>query len=574
MAIDWGVWGPPAAVLVAGAVASFFVLNRISGGDARIAEESRRNDLESTRHEVVEALKQLDLDKDKVPPDDYARERAQLLARGARALEALETGGTPAVPAAPAPAVPAAPSPPPPRPSGAIAPEWKGAIYALLTVGILAVLWNFANQNSAPRGDGGMTGSLPGQDQPPPPQPEIDPQDTPEFKARLAELEAALAANPDDAASLNKMTQLYVTHGNPAMGMQYNDRVLKLDAENLDAKVWRAVITAMMGMFDKAVAGFDEVLAKEPQHVLGVTYRGLVLLQWASDEKDPAKRTELAQKAAEGLGLAFHLQPGNKAVGNALLQARSLAGGGGPPAAAAGNLIVSGTLQIDPAAQATLKGTETLYLSVADPARPGGPPVAANRVALTFPQAFELTTDHIRAMPGAGSSVPERVDLKARVDLDGNAMTKEPGTPQAIVAGVTRGQTGVIVTLTLDGAAPAPSGLLAPVQPGGGEVIASGTVKLDPGVKLAGTEVVFVSVRDPAGGPPLASVRLAPSFPLSFSVTSANAIDMGTGPRPVPATVNVAVRIDADGDAMTKDGPEAVAQGVAKGATGLDLTIR
>jgi hypothetical protein len=62
-------------------------------------------------------------------------------------------------------------------------------------------------------------------------------------------------------------------------------------------------------------------------------------------------------------------------------------------------------------------------------------------------------------------------------------------------------------------------------------------------------------------------------FPLSFRVTTADIIQMA-GPRTVPESFNVSVRLDKDGNAMTKDGPEAVAQGVKKGTDSLDLTLQ
>jgi hypothetical protein len=418
---------------------------------------------------------------------------------------------------------------------------------------------------------------MPGEDAAMPPP--TDPKESPQFKQRLADLEAKLTANPDDVVALDEMCWLYVTHGDPATAMQYDDRALKVDPEHLGAKTCRAGLTALFGLFDKAIEGLDAVLAKDQTNAKAVTYRALILLQMAKDAEDPAERTAKATEAAAGLKLAKHLQPGNRVLDDAMREAQAMASGEAPPmpAAAGGDLIVSGTISIDPAAQATLTGRETLFVNVSDPMRPG-PPVAADKIdpPYTFPLPFELTTADIRAMPGAGG-VPDRMDLKVRIDLDGNAMSREPGTPVAIVSGVTRGTAGIGVTLTLDGAttqAPmAPPPMAPAAAPVAGEVLASGTAKLDPSVKLAGGETVFVTVRDPAGGPPLAAKKVPATFPLQFEITSADLIMMG-GARPLPAAFNVAVRVDADGNAMTRDGAEGVASGVSKGSTGIDLTLK
>ncbi|MEZ4242084.1 MAG: tetratricopeptide repeat protein, partial [Myxococcota bacterium] len=337
-----------------------------------------------------------------------------------------------------------------------------------------------------------------------------------------------------------------------------------------------------MSMPDQAMQQFDEILAEEPNHVKATIFKSILTFQ----QGDPDKAVSLLEDAMKA-------HPGDAELTEALSQAtaaRDQVKAGGmqaPPAAGGGDLIVSGTLTMDPAAQATLKGNETLFLSVSTPGRPG-PPVAADRIdgPLTFPLTFDLTTADIRAMPGAAGGVPDTMEFKARIDLDGNAMTKE-SAPLAIVTGVQRGTAGLTATLTLAGtptAAPAggANSLVAPLPPagggapaaGGGEVLAKGTVKLGAGQTATGSEVVFVSIKDPAQpGPPLAVSKLPAQFPLSFEVTSADIIQMA-GPRNVPDAINVSVRLDRDGNAMTKDGPEATVQGVKKGVTGLDLTLQ
>ena len=112
-------------------------------------------------------------------------------------------------------------------------------------------------------------------------------------------------------------------------------------------------------------------------------------------------------------------------------------------------MIVEGTSAIDPASPAIPPGA-TLFWSVREPGRPG-PPVAADRAAagFTLPMPFSLTTAQIRAMPGASTTLPATVDLTVRVDGDGNAMTREPGLPAAVVTGLPVGTTGVQVLLTV-----------------------------------------------------------------------------------------------------------------------------
>jgi tetratricopeptide (TPR) repeat protein len=591
VAIDWAVWGPPAAVLGIGAAAGYIMSQaRLGSGDPAITAESRRLDLEATRDEVVEQLKQLEMDRDKLDPADYEREREALLARGSRALEALENPESSG--ARPAPRVHDRPGDPPQGGSGGtgtgapvaggggLAPEWKGALYALGIVGLLFVLWQLAAGMSRDRGNGSMTGfdrgAGDGPDAPmqaPPPDPAALAREE-QFRKDIAMLEAKIASEGETVQIRNDLTRLHMNVQDYGPAMQHNDAALKLDATNRDARAYRGLLRLTMGMPDQAMAQLDEVLAEEPNHVKASIFKSILTFQ----KGDP-------DAAVAMLEAALQAHPEEPELIEAAAQARAArdqvkaagAGmGGAPPAAGGGDLIVSGTLQMDPAALATLSGRYTLFVSVSDPSRPG-PPVAAEKIDMAqFPTPFELTTADIRAMPGASASVPDVMELKARIDLDGNAMTKEEGAPIAVVTGVKKGTAGIVVTLSLSGAptAAAGGGLVAPLAGGPAEVLAEGVANVGAGVALTGSEWVFVSLKDPAGGPPLASVKVPAKFPLSFKVTSADIIQMA-GPRNVPEAFNLSVRVDRDGNAMTKDGePEAVVQGVKKGVQGLDLMLQ
>lgn len=587
MPIDWAVWGPPLATVVGGGVVATLLLQRSANadGDARVEKEGRWNDLASTHAEVLEALKHLETEKDKLAPAEYEAERSRLLARGSRAMAALDgqapvAAGTPAV--APAPAAPgalastAAAAPVAPSPAPAIGGEWRGALYALAGVALAWTLWTFLQQESAPRGSGSMTGNLPGEQVGG--APIQDPTQSPEFQSRVAAFTAQLEADPKNLDALNGLTQLYLSHGVPEQAFEWSKKAMEVDAKNLDARTYRAVLTAMMGMLDGAMASLDQVLAEDPKQQKALVYKGLILLELGRHaDAVPVLEVALAQEPENPM-LRAKLEEAKAGPGAAQ------AGVGAAPAGG-GELLVAGTLTIDPAAQAALKGTETLFLSLADPAKPG-PPVAADRIAgpFTFPIPFDLTTADIRAMPGAGG-VPAVMELKARFDADGNAMTKEPGLPLAVVTGVAKGASGLQVTLSLSGAPTAAAGgapppgnpmlapLGAPAAAPAGETLAAGRATLGAGVSVVGTEVVFVSVKDPAGGPPLAVKKLAPTFPLDFTVTRADLVQMGA-PRSVPAQVTVTVRIDRDGNATTKDGPVGEQTGVSTGATGLAVTLQ
>jgi tetratricopeptide (TPR) repeat protein len=124
---------------------------------------------------------------------------------------------------------------------------------------------------------------------------------------------------------------------------------------------------------------------------------------------------------------------------------------------------------------------------------------------------------------------------------------------------------------TAEGPADAPVAAAAGAAGGG----VTGTVELSAGVAAPSGAIVFITVR-PAGvtsGPPVAVKRLAASsFPLAFDIGPADSM-MGQS---LPDRLRVDVRVDTDGDPLTRDpaDPAASADDVRRGAEGLRLVLR
>jgi cytochrome c-type biogenesis protein CcmH/NrfG len=119
---------------------------------------------------------------------------------------------------------------------------------------------------------------------------------------------------------------------------------------------------------------------------------------------------------------------------------------------------------------------------------------------------------------------------------------------------------------------PAPAAAPRAVDAGAG---ISGVIDLDASVasRPPATAVLWVLLR-PAGrhsGPPLAVKRLPASFPQAFTIGAADSM---TG-EALPKSVSIEARVDADGDAATRDpgDPIAAADNVATGATNLRLRL-
>jgi len=458
MTFEWATWQAPLIVLLIGTLVGLGLLSRRSGDRDQAAAEGRQRDLEREREQAIEALKALETEASKMDPKDYQREREALLQRGAAVLRAMDgvspsagadagdgseeqafrqrealvamlrTARSEAGPDAFDAALRVATGATSASPS-VVAPAWRGALYATALWALVGLLVAYANDQATARRDGGsMTGGTAGAAAPAAPA-------APDFDALAKPFEARLAANPNDLEALNELTQLALSANKAQEAMQYSQRALEIDPKSPDALASKAVLTAMVGMADRALETLEEALAVDPDHPRSLTYKGLLLMEQGQ-----------FAAAVPVLERAVALQPGVAPLQGALQQARQRAGLGAPsapPAAAGGEVVVSGRLYL--AGDAQLTGNETLFISLRDPA--GGPPLAAKRLQpTTFPVDFTVTTQDAIAMGGAPRPFPAMMSINARLDGDGNAMTRE-GLPEAGAGGVEKGTTGLKLTL-------------------------------------------------------------------------------------------------------------------------------
>jgi tetratricopeptide (TPR) repeat protein len=478
MNIDWSEWGPPLGVLVAGILAGAFLVSRSQAAPSdpgSVTKEGELADLEMRHQQAVQALKDLEMEKDKLSADDYARERQALLARGSDALRRLDAARqaapapAPAGPAARAawslaegpglsPAAlavldvekqrlgeeafaravlsatgvnPAAVKPAPAAPSG-IAPEWKGALYMLAVVLVVASLGYFASGDSQTRREGGsMTGN---QDL----ASDAPQRDDAEKQALIAQLET----NPNDIEALNRLTVIALSEQDASTAMQYNERALSVAPNDLDARTYRGVLSAMMGMMDKAMETFDGVLAENPEHAMALVYKGLIAVEAGKpDVAIPALEKAIAVGAAnpeflqQQLAMAKSMQAGGAPATE----------GGTPAPAGADAVVFSAKVNVDPAVADAASGAKAFFVSVKDPS--GGPPIAAKRMA-PGPFPMDLTITEADKLPMMGDRpVPAVVDVTLRLDFDGNASSRSDGEPIAEFKGLSKGTTGLEATL-------------------------------------------------------------------------------------------------------------------------------
>ena len=109
-------------------------------------------------------------------------------------------------------------------------------------------------------------------------------------------------------------------------------------------------------------------------------------------------------------------------------------------------------------------------------------------------------------------------------------------------------------------------------------VVVSGTIQANAAdlKTITTNSVVYLSIRTPQGGPPIAAKMLPVGpFPLTFRVTGADRIAMGGAPRPIPDSFNLSIRVDRDGNPLTRDAelPLATLENITKGKEGLTVEL-
>lgn len=159
--------------------------------------------------------------------------------------------------------------------------------------------------------------------------------------------------------------------------------------------------------------------------------------------------TQAVQPGATGVEIEIDQRFGGEAAGAGApaaappFAASAAAGGGG--AAPAGPPI-SGTIRLAPALAGRVPQGAVLFLIARNPNGGGGPPVAVERIAAPhFPMSFEIGPENrmIQAIPFTGP-----LQLVARVDSDGNAMTHSPGDLEgSATATVEPGAKGVEIVI-------------------------------------------------------------------------------------------------------------------------------
>jgi cytochrome c-type biogenesis protein CcmH len=271
--------------------------------------------------------------------------------------------------------------------------------------------------------------------------------------------------------------------------------------------------------------------------------------------------------------------------------------GGGPPAAdqmreqppapqgSAGDAEISGRISLAPGIAQKAPNAGTVFVIARGSGMPEvGPPIAVRRYdAVSLPLSFTLGPSNVM-MQGVPFEGP--FDVYARLDGDGNVMTKDP-TDVTVSKPASGVKPGDRVEILLDRMQSDPPGAAPPTPPtvpasapaavsGGGSF--SGRIVLAPDLAAsapAGTLYVMLRPAGVPAGPPIAAKKIEqPRFPAEFEMGPSDVMMQGV---PFEGPFDVTVRLDADGNAMTKQPGDLVTgtpkANVKPGDSGVEIVL-
>ncbi|HYI08610.1 MAG TPA: tetratricopeptide repeat protein [Thermoanaerobaculia bacterium] len=427
-------WISALAILAAGLVlgALFVFLNkrrnaRTLGGDPDL----ERKDLEAKRDALVAQLRDPGLEPD---------ERTRLEVETANVLRRLDAAAPARTGGAPSAATPA---------TAGMNPTTKGFLWGAGSFAALGLLFYFVMQQAAPRQEGGsLTGGdapiqQPGQAQGQAPDP------------ALQQLQAAVQRDPENLQLRNDLAQAYLERDNMMAVFEQTNFVLQKSPEDSRALTFQGLVRMAMGDMEAAVGLIQRATKSDPRNL-----DSWVSLAWihaqngnmAEAEKmiaeaaknSPADKPRLDDVFAQ---MKQHIaqqkaQPAQTAGGELPPNHPPIEGAPSavPPAAApaAAGPGVRVTLDLDSAAQPR---TGIVFVIARNPA--GGPPLAVKRVIAT---SFPLSVDLTAADSMMGQPLPVTFRLEARLDRDGDPMTRPATDPAAAQNEVS---TGMAVRLAL-----------------------------------------------------------------------------------------------------------------------------
>ncbi|MEA2415071.1 MAG: cytochrome c-type biosis protein CcmH [Thermoanaerobaculia bacterium] len=293
----------------------------------------------------------------------------------------------------------------------------RGFIWGAASVAVLGGIAWFVTEKATPKTE---TASAPMASAPQSQPQQSDPA--------LQQIEAAVAKSPDDLEMRNQLAKAYLERENLMGVFEQTKYILARTPDDARALTYQALVRMSMGQRDPAAEMLQHAIKSDPQLL-----DAYVALAW--DNIQRGKTAEAEAQIAE----ATRRHPEQKArLDDVLAKMKEQAKNPAPAAAAASTPAAAPVSGPSVHVTLTLAGAApspnaVLFIIARAAGQTAGPPAAVKRIAgPTFPLDIDLSA----ADSMMGQPLPATIRIEARIDSDGDPLTKNPSDPHAAQDGV------------------------------------------------------------------------------------------------------------------------------------------
>ena len=287
----------------------------------------------------------------------------------------------------------------------------RGFIWGAASVAILGGIGWFVTQHATPKTEG-TTGGTPMASAP---------QAQPD--AALQQIEGAVAKSPNDLEMRNQLAKAYLERENLMGVFEQTKYILERAPDDARALTYQSLVRMSMGQRDAAEEMLRHAIKSDPELL-----DAYVAMAWADVQRGKVSE-------AEGLiAEATRRHPEQKARLDAVLAKMKEQARNPPPAAPAAAPSSGPSVHVTlTLAGAAPSPNAVLFIIARAAGQTAGPPAAVKRIASpTFPLEIDLSS----ADSMMGQPLPATVRIEARIDSDGDPLTKNPSDPHAAQDGV------------------------------------------------------------------------------------------------------------------------------------------
>lgn len=405
-------WLSAIGILLSGLILGFlFIYTFRKNRTAPATADLDRRDLEAKRDALIRQLREL--------TDDEVEERNRLELEAAKVLRALE----------------GAPNLPLPTGEGGAQRQVRGEqatkppagplagfLWGAGTVTALVLLGYYVFSKSEVKQEPNQTIPM-ASAQPMQQKPQAQPDPA------VQKLEQEVSSDPNNADKRIALARMYLDKENMMGVFEQTRAVLEKNPNDARAQTYNAIVRMTMGQLDQATSMLDNATKTDPKLT-----DAWVALAWVRVQKGD----KTAAKAA--IDSAIANAPAEADRLHEVWTQMSNTQSAPAPAPASAPDAIHVTIELSPSAAVK---TGVLFVIARTPGVTTGPPLAVKRLNVT---SFPITIDLSSADSMMGQQLPKKVRLEARLDSDGDPLTKSPTDPIATADGVT---TGTAVALTL-----------------------------------------------------------------------------------------------------------------------------